>query len=143
MSHRLPDEHGSIRGYKQHARRGDAVCDLCRAAYNQHQRELYILKDTFPAPKLVFERGEWMNDAACKGLDPGMFILRKGEPAWPAKAVCATCPVTDECLEYGLSFIDGIYGGTSYLDRRRIRQERERAVTESMSRHPSRGRGAA
>ena len=137
MSPRLPDEHGSIRGHKQHARRGDAVCDLCRAAYNQHQRELYILKDTFPAPTLVFERGEWMNDAACKGLDPGMFILRKGEPAWPAKAVCATCPVTDECLEYGLRIkAEGVYGGTTGKDRRAM-------IAESMSRHPSRGRGAA
>ena len=46
-------------------------------------------------------------------------------------------------VDGGLSFIDGVYGGTSYLDRRRLRQERERAVAESMSRHPSRGRGAA
>tara|TARA_R110000868_G_scaffold179249_1_gene419214 strand:- start:123 stop:323 length:201 start_codon:yes stop_codon:yes gene_type:complete len=66
-----------------------------------------------------------------------MFILRKGEPAWPAKAVCATCPVTDECLEYGLRIkADGVYGGTTGKDRRAM-------IAESMSRHPSRGRGAA
>jgi hypothetical protein len=46
-------------------------------------------------------------------------------------------------VDGGLSFIDGIYGGTNSLDRRVIRAERERALTESMSQHPSRGRGAA
>jgi hypothetical protein len=46
-------------------------------------------------------------------------------------------------VDGGLSFIDGIYGGTTFLDRRAIRAERERALVESMSQHPSRGRGAA
>jgi hypothetical protein len=46
-------------------------------------------------------------------------------------------------VDGGLSFIDGIYGGTTFLDRRAIRAERERALVESMSAHPSRGRGAA
>lgn len=88
-------------------------------------------------------------------MDPSLFIPVQGDHIGvrKARAVCASCPVIDDCLEFamrkhsnvdgGLSFIDGIYGGTSFLDRRQLRQERERAVAESMSRHPSRGRGAA
>ena len=155
---RQPEEHGTIRGYNQHNNAGDTgddVCPPCRQAlaeYNRQRRGNEAVTGTRRV-SYIAQREDWVADAACKGLDPGMFILRKGEPAWPAKAVCASCPVTDECLEYGmrkhgnvdggLSFIDGIYGGTSFLDRRAIRQERERALVESMSQHPSRGRGAA
>ena len=155
---RKPEEHGTIRGYNQHLHRGDTgddVCLPCRQAlseYNRQRRSNGAVAGTRRVTYIA-QREDWVADAACKGLDPGMFILRKGEPAWPAKAVCATCPVSEDCLEFamrkhgnddgGLSFIEGIYGGTSFLDRRNIRAERERALVESMSQHPSRGRGAA
>ena len=100
---------------------------------------------------------DWRARAACRGMDPGLFIPAKdGHAAGAearAKAVCATCPVIDDCLEYALysrPSIDGqpiyeigIWAGTNNVDRRRIRQERERALVESISAHPSRGRGAA
>ena len=103
---------------------------------------------------------DWQLEGACRDVDTEAFFHPEGERGsarsrreLAAKAICATCPVIDDCLEFamrkhsnvdgGLSFIDGVYGGTSYLDRRRLRQERERAVAESMRRHPSRGRGAA
>jgi hypothetical protein len=40
--------------------------------------------------------------------------------------ICATCPVTTECLNYALSFpqaddMHGVYGGTTAKDRRAIR----------------------
>jgi hypothetical protein len=88
-------------------------------------------------------------------MNPSLFISERGDNVGvrKAKAICASCPVMYDCLEFamrkhgnvdgGLSYIDGIYGGTSFLDRRNIRAEHERALTESMSRHPSRGRGAA
>src|SRR5690606_9161462 len=43
-----------------------------------------------------------------------------------AKAVCATCPVMSECLEYALAeqVQHGIWGGTTAEERTRIRRER-------------------
>jgi len=157
---RQPEEHGTIRGYNQHNNRGDTgddVCLPCRRAlseYSRQRRTDEAVSRTRRTPYIA-QREDWMAFAACKGLNPSLFIPEQGDTggARNAKAVCATCPVIDDCLEFamrkhgnvdgGLSFIDGIYGGTNYLDRRRLRQERERALVESMSRHPSRGRGAA
>jgi WhiB family redox-sensing transcriptional regulator len=41
-----------------------------------------------------------------------------------AKAVCANCPVSRPCLEMALAdpHIEGVWGGTSDKDRRRIRK---------------------
>ena len=157
---RKPEEHGTVTGYNQHNNRGDTgddVCLPCRQAlseYNRQRRGNEGLAGSRRTPYIA-KREDCMIDAACRGLNPSLFIPEQGDAvgARRAKAVCATCPVIDDCLEFamrkhgnvdgGLSFIDGIYGGTNYLDRRQLRQERERAVAESMSRHPSRGQGAA
>ena len=157
---RQPEEHGTIRGYNQHNNAGDTgddVCPPCRQAlsdYNLQRRSNEAVTGTRRV-SYIAQREDWVADAACRGLNPSLFILDTGatHAARRAKAICATCPVIDDCLEFamrkhgtadgGLSFIDGIYGGTTFLDRRAIRAERERALVESMSQHPSRGRGAA
>jgi WhiB family transcriptional regulator, redox-sensing transcriptional regulator len=43
-----------------------------------------------------------------------------------AKAMCKECPVIGECLEYALTnnIQEGIWGGTSLVDRRKIRRDR-------------------
>jgi len=73
----------------------------------------------------------WMDDGACVGADPDLFFPRRGDndAVTAAKAVCATCPVTSECLEYALAgqVKHGIWGGTSERERRRIRSLRWRA----------------
>lgn len=65
----------------------------------------------------------WKADAECAGLDPELFFPRRGENTLQAKAVCAVCPVRQECLDYALASTDllGIWGGTSEKERRRIR----------------------
>ena len=155
-----PEEHGTIRGYNQHLHRGDTgddVCPPCRQAlseYNALRRTKDIVTGTRRVT-YIFQREDWVADAACRGMNPSLFIPVQGDHIGvrKARAVCASCPVMYDCLEFalrkhgnvdgGLSYIEGIYGGTSFLDRRNIRQERERALVESMSQHPSRGRGAA
>ena len=157
---RKPEEHGTIRGYNQHLHRGDTgddVCPPCRSAlseYNRQRRSNGAVAGTRRVTYIA-QREDWVADAACRGMNPSLFIPVQGDHGGvrKAKAVCATCPVSEDCLEFamrkhgnvdgGLSFIEGIYGGTSFLDRRNIRAERERALVESMSQHPSRGRGAA
>lgn len=64
----------------------------------------------------------WRHQAACKGRTALMF------PDTPAvneaKAVCRSCPVRAECADYALTHNepDGIWGGMSARERRRIRK---------------------
>jgi WhiB family redox-sensing transcriptional regulator len=74
-------------------------------------------------PALAFDHAAWTAHAACKGSAAHLFFPGRGETHAPAKAVCRTCPVSDECLQYALdnSIKHGIWGGMSERERRRIR----------------------
>lgn len=81
----------------------------------------------------------WQDDAACRDLDPSMFFagyttagtLDPGFDPAPAKAICASCPVTAQCREYALrSGVLGVWGATDYPQRLRL------------SRRPRRNQGA-
>ena len=74
-------------------------------------------------------RVRWQERAACRGMDPSVFITHKGESTAPAKAVCARCPVTEECWEWSvqISAKHGIWGGMSEKERR-ARRKREGIV---------------
>jgi len=77
----------------------------------------------------AFERQAWMQDAACKGMDPNLFIPDRGSAGcnadvMAAKAVCRECPVRQECLEYGLMEKQGVWGGLSERERRILRRRR-------------------
>ena len=63
-----------------------------------------------------------MKDSACKDADPEIFFVERGESTEEAKAICATCPVKQECLDYAIEFNErvGIWGGMSD---KQIRQE--------------------
>lgn len=85
----------------------------------------------FPTLDELLDAPAWMARAACRGKPPEMFFPARGEPIEPAKAVCAGCPVADECLDYAIgSYTDtglpviGIWGGTSGRERRRMRAAR-------------------
>lgn len=64
-----------------------------------------------------------MEDALCAQTDPELFFPEKSGTAEPAKRVCQNCPVINECLTYALDngFVDGVWGGTSGNERRRMR----------------------
>jgi hypothetical protein len=67
-----------------------------------------------------------------------VFFSERGESAWPARQVCASCPVCEPCLEYALSnrITHGIWGGLSERERRPLqsawiedaRRDRDRAI---------------
>lgn len=64
---------------------------------------------------------DWRKMAACRGMDPELwFPLDDGAPA---RAVCARCPVADDCLALALrlGLDDGIFGGLDADDRRALR----------------------
>jgi WhiB family redox-sensing transcriptional regulator len=85
----------------------------------------------------------WMEGAPCKGLS-GMFhptLQWRGETQRlfhatekDAKAVCAACPVKEQCLEYALTNREyGVWGGTTEAERRRIRTARRNATKAEAS----------
>lgn len=74
----------------------------------------------------------WPSRAACRGDDPELwFPVGTAEPDPLAVAVCMSCPVRTECLEWALAHpklaSDGVWGGASQEERRLERRRRNRA----------------
>jgi WhiB family redox-sensing transcriptional regulator len=68
----------------------------------------------------------WQDDALCAQVSQEMFFPEKGGSVRDAKRICGSCDVRQKCLEYALSLESnpvGIWGGTSPLERRRMRTE--------------------
>ena len=73
---------------------------------------------------------------ACKNVDPDLFFpdtkdevdFYIPEKAKAAKAICNTCVMMGQCLEYALaqSGLVGIWGGTDEDERRRLKRRRAR-----------------
>lgn len=68
------------------------------------------------------EERPWERDAACRGMDQSLFFPGPDDDPSEALAVCAGCPVRDECLEWALFARErfGIWGGTTEQERRRL-----------------------
>lgn len=75
-------------------------------------------------------RESWRQDAACRDLAPDIFFPATDDEAGVAKAVCATCPVRDDCLEYAVATRqdDGVWGGLDESERKRLRRRRREAA---------------
>lgn len=59
-------------------------------------------------------------------MDPAIFYPEPHENAPEARAVCASCPVVDACLDANLWEDHGIWGNTSPLERKAMRKGVER-----------------
>jgi WhiB family redox-sensing transcriptional regulator len=72
----------------------------------------------------------WHQQAACKGLDPEIFYPVSDEEAEVAKAICRQCVVQQACLEHALGSRerDGVWGGATEKERRRIVRQRRRTA---------------
>jgi WhiB family transcriptional regulator, redox-sensing transcriptional regulator len=73
-------------------------------------------------------RPDWLNDAACKGMDPAIFApwpasvsisLQAPALADGAKRICARCPVTAECEADGKGDSFSVRGGKTPSERRK------------------------
>lgn len=66
-----------------------------------------------------------MADAACAGTDTGDWFPLRGNPGKTAKAVCADCPVADECLQLALDegHTHGVWGGLTPKQRARLARQ--------------------
>ncbi len=74
-----------------------------------------------PSLDLLFARPAWMADAACRGSTVN-FHPERGQDARSAKAICARCPVREQCQAYALETGEmfGVWGGTTAKERRRL-----------------------
>ena len=91
---------------------------------------------------VAFTPEPWTEEALCAEIDPDLWHpnCKDSEDTETAIAICKTCPVRYECLEYALSFEGGrsakqrygIYGGTTPTRRASIyrsdRRKREEAA---------------
>lgn len=77
------------------------------------------------APRL-----DWKAQAACRDLDTSLFFPESEADSEEARAVCATCPVRQACLDFALLTRqhDGVWGGTTESERRRLRRRRPTAA---------------
>jgi WhiB family redox-sensing transcriptional regulator len=74
----------------------------------------------------------WQQDAECVHHAGRVdFFPARGESVRDAKAVCASCPVREQCLDFALRLkvAHGVWGGLSERERRSLRRERNRAET--------------
>jgi WhiB family redox-sensing transcriptional regulator len=84
----------------------------------------------------------WQWRAACRGEDTALFFAPSDTEVRDvkltrerkAKAICASCPVRIDCLEYAIRIKEGhgIWGGLNELERRLLIRERERASLRSV-----------
>lgn len=61
---------------------------------------------------------------ACTPATQHLFFPPPGSDGHAAKAICATCPVIAECLDYALSAGErhGVWGGLTEAERERLRR---------------------
>lgn len=80
----------------------------------------------------------WRDAAACRGTFDPVFFPAKGGNQFTtvarAKAICRSCPVTAECLDYALNYGErnggarhGIFGGLTERERRKLKKRMEAA----------------
>ena len=72
----------------------------------------------------------WRKQAACRGVDPNLFFVVRGQNATDAKAICAGCPVRLQCLDYAVAAYvrQGVWGGLSDQEIRVLRRRRRRGA---------------
>ena len=89
--------------------------------YPADPAELIDARDAF-LEHIAALRPTWYRHAACRGHDPTLFFPERGSDSRAAKKVCATCPVTDQCLQAATYDTVGVWGGTNTQERRQARR---------------------
>jgi WhiB family redox-sensing transcriptional regulator len=72
---------------------------------------------------------EWQEDGNCRRyVGVVEFFPTRGESAHDAKAVCAACPVQEQCLDFAmrLRITHGVWGGLTERERRLLRRRRRK-----------------
>lgn len=78
---------------------------------------------------------EWQYQGACRDVDKALFFHPEGERGAArrqrdnaAKAICASCPVLEQCREHALAVREpyGVWGGLTENERAEILQSQTR-----------------
>ena len=80
----------------------------------------------------------WMAVGNCRGYHPDFFFPADAVGIRAARAVCASCSVSDDCLRYAIvhRVEDGVWGGTSEEVRRRMIRGRRLAARQVQAPSP-------
>ena len=104
-----------------------ASCRQCAGTYTFYERDgLEVCTECGHQRRNV---KPWYKQAACTGMDTDRFFPHRGDSqsiTIAAKAICAGCPVQQQCLDYALDTTEivGIWGGLTESERRALRHER-------------------
>ena len=74
---------------------------------------------------------DWKDSALCAEVGGDFFFPEQGQPSYQARAICAQCPVSFDCLEDALETGDvvwGIRGGLSPRARRDLLRDQNRGA---------------
>jgi WhiB family redox-sensing transcriptional regulator len=67
----------------------------------------------------------YLDEAACRGMDPELFYAEGGATIAKMKETCAVCPVRQKCLEWAVTREEfGVWGGTTARERAAMRRQR-------------------
>ena len=105
--------------------------------------ETYRLTATDRVLAALTEAAEtaWQEQAVCAQSDPEIFFPEKGGATSAAKALCHSCPVKAECLDFALKNDErfGVWGGLSERERRKLtRADRRLAAAAAGAAVPAR-----
>jgi WhiB family redox-sensing transcriptional regulator len=77
--------------------------------------------------EVLREPPTWMERGACKGFDVELFFPHSGQNNQMKEVLenfCGVCVVRTNCLNYAIdNYCHGIWGGTTSLQRRKLRKE--------------------
>ncbi|NRQ51407.1 WhiB family transcriptional regulator [Aeromicrobium stalagmiti] len=85
-------------------------------------------------PMPIQETYEWQYQGACREVDPETFFSpdaergpRRRAREAAAKALCAVCPVVQECLNHALTVREpyGVWGGLNINERDMLLQQQK------------------
>lgn len=117
-------KHGTRWAYQRGCR-----CEWCVDEENAYQRDRYAARAmTGEVGELplagVPTPGPWRAQGRCRSAPLSLFFPERGDDTRQAKAICAGCPVVEQCRSYGLAYpeLRGIWGGLSERGRARARR---------------------
>lgn len=69
----------------------------------------------------ITQERPWVVFGACRDADPDLFFPSTREEEATALALCASCPVRAECLDYAIEAGErfGVWGGLTEKQRRK------------------------
>lgn len=105
----------------------DAQLDTAAAQLAGRLNSLLDMLDEIPAREPV---EHWWPLASCLGVDWKIFwpelisdFDERDDARKQAKKICASCPVAQECLDFGIREPFGIWGGMTAIERRHLRAQ--------------------